>query len=166
MKTKCLLLRLPDERKFCTKIENEQNLIEFAKNFNIQLHHVEVDTPEILDLKELSVAICNKDKKGLETEFLIIESKHNKIKCIEQFTKFSKLSDRQKSSSKSKSICNYIVSKFKEGGKVNVKKIAKKLKKYNISNNTIYRYINQSKKILEKDGLSVVKVSVGVYIAK
>lgn len=168
MKTKCLMVELADGRKFFTKINSQSNLIEFSKTFDANLKIVIANDPELLSLKKLAKSICNNENGGSNVEFTVLKMLSNKNKSshgfITEFTKFSNLTTKQKYSSKSKSVFDYIIEKLKSGDKINIKDFAEKMKKHDISISTIYRFLNLSKKMLkEKDGLNVSKISPGIY---
>lgn len=79
MSETCLMLETPDKQKFFTLQSNYKSLVEFVNNFNCELSLVELERGEILDIKELALAIaaCRPSKYS---KFQIVETKRSRRK--------------------------------------------------------------------------------------
>lgn len=150
MKLKCLLVKLPDGRKFFTNKNNQRLLLEFANTFDAKLEIVEAYDPDILSLKDLAASICDHNKSGKLTAY---QTKKKKIttELCDHFTEHKP------------TIRDYILTQFNGGKSVKIKDIAKKFSKHGLSVSTVYRHINHVKEMLEAESKTVIKVSPGVY---
>lgn len=68
----CLMIETKDKRNFFTHKKNYMPLIEFAKTFKAQISVVKTNEAELLDLVDLSSAICNPYYKQ-KANFEIVE---------------------------------------------------------------------------------------------
>jgi predicted DNA-binding transcriptional regulator AlpA len=163
---KCLLIKLPDGRKFFTVKKAYPQLLEFAEAFKAKLEIVEANDPEILDLKDLAISICDPTKISKPTIYNVIHQKdispENK-QLFNHYTSFSKLTSRQQMMEKVTSIRSYILNRFNEGKLVKIKTLARKFEKHGISASAIYRHVNYVKTMLENTNKIIIKVKKGVY---
>lgn len=163
MKLKCLLIKLPDGRKFFTTKNNKNQLLEFANVFKAKIEIVVASDPNLLSLKDLAAAICDQNKT---TTSNYEEKKNfpNESKVVfSHYTSFSNVSNRQRLLKKVETIRDYILKQFNEGKPVKIKDIAKKFSKNDISVSTIYRHVNHVKEMLEAEKKIIEKISPGVY---
>jgi hypothetical protein len=163
MKLKCLLVKLPDGRKFFTTKNNHTQLLEFARVFKTKLEVVDAYDPELLSLKDLAASISDQTKVTKPTMYETKRTKEQDQVVISHYTSFSNLSTRQKLLKKVGTIRDYILSQFNAGKPVKIKDIAKKFDKHGVSVSTVYRHVNHVKEMLEAQNRVVVKVSPGVY---
>ena len=80
MATKCLLLQTKDKKKFFTLIGNQKHLVEYCKAFGAKMFVVkaEIEKNKILDLQKLVPALCDKNHKGEDADYSVIETKRSK----------------------------------------------------------------------------------------
>jgi hypothetical protein len=164
-KITCLLLVLPDGRRFFTKKTNLKHLLEFSNAWNAKWEIVDIeDKSVILSLKDLATAICNQASNYSTTLYEKKEQKTTeKTVVFNEFTKFNKLSLRQTLTKQSTVAKNYVSNRMARGKKVDIKKLSKKFAQFGIKSSTISRYVSQAKKSLEETGQKIVKLKPGVY---
>lgn len=162
MKLKCLLVKLPDGRKFFTTKNNHEELLEFAAVFQARLEVVEAQDPEVLSLSELASAVCDQNAIPKNT---VYETKNGPKPhaVVNRYTSMGDLSSRQQLRKKVSTIRDFIQSQFQAGKNVKIKNIAKKFSRHGMSVSTVYRHVAHVKDLLEADQKVVVKVSPGVY---
>lgn len=163
MKLKCLLVKLPDGRKFFTTKNNRTQLLEFANVFKAKIEVVEAYDPELLSLKDLAASICDQNKTST-SNYETKKGSLNESKAVfSHYTSFSNTSARQRLLKKVGTIRDYILAQFNAGKPVRIKDIARKFGKNGISASTVYRHVNHVKNMLEAEQKVIEKVSPGVY---
>lgn len=80
MALKCLMLETRDKKRFFTLLGNFKHLKEYCKAFSTKMFVVKADIERkrILDLKELVLALCDKNHKGEKAGYKIIDTKNIK----------------------------------------------------------------------------------------
>jgi len=150
----CLLLKTKDKRKFLTYKKNLPLLAEFANTFGAEISLIRLKNEEKIDvfeLENLAPAICNANyvvNPNYETLENILPKKRHQVKSI---------------TNNSQLIKEFIYEKLKKGYVVSLKQLRKKFKKHRLANATLCNCFTTSRKKLEKEGYSIIKLRVGEY---
>ena len=59
MNNRCLMIEMQDHRRFFTAKDNLNNLLEFARTFNVRVSLVTTQNAKCLNIEELPEAICD-----------------------------------------------------------------------------------------------------------
>ena len=150
----CLLLKTKDKRKFLTYKKNLPLLAEFANTFGAEISLIRLKNEEKIDvfeLENLAPAICNANyvvNPNYETLENILPKKRRQIKSI---------------TNNSQLIKEFIYEKLKKGYVVSLKQLREKFKNQRIANATLCNHLTTSRRKLEKEGYSIIKLRVGEY---
>ena len=71
MATKCLMIETKDKKRFFTLIRNKIHLKEYCRTFRAKMAVVkaEIQKSQVLDLKRLVPALCDKNYKAKKVQF-------------------------------------------------------------------------------------------------
>lgn len=152
MNEKCLLLRTKDKRKFLTYEKNLPSLIEFSKTFGAEIYEVVPEPGEkVLELKPLTVAICNPEYAGAPQY-----SKIDKIFPKSKRNRSTILNDAGK-------IRSFIKKRLLEGKPVSLKELKDKYKEWELTDACLCNHLSVMRKELVQNGHSFRKLGAGKY---
>lgn len=152
MNEKCLLLRTKDKRKFLTHEKNLPSLIEFSKTFGAEIYEViPEDGQKVLELKPLTVAICNPEYGGAPKY-----SKIDKIFPKSKRNRSTILNDAGK-------IRAFIKKRLLEGKPVSLKELKDKYKEWELTDACLCNHLSVTRKELVQSGHSFRKLGAGKY---
>jgi hypothetical protein len=70
----CLMIKIPDNRKFFTHEKYFPQLIEFSKIFSAEISVVKIEDDNILEFEELAPAMCNAGYKN-DSDYEVVMTK-------------------------------------------------------------------------------------------
>jgi hypothetical protein len=146
------LLKTKDKRKFLTYKKNLPLLIEFARAFEAEISLIRLKNEEKIDvfeLENLAPAICNAN--------YIVEPNYEILEKILPQNK------KPKTNNNHHTIQKFIINRLKKGHTVSLEQLRKKFKNQRIANTTLCNHFSTSRKNLEKEGYSIVKLKAGEY---
>jgi hypothetical protein len=149
------MIETRDNRQFFTDEENYGQLIEFSKTFDAEMSVVRVKEAEVLGLRQLVPAICNREYKIKKPDFEILETKIS-----------TKKRNRGKLLNNAKKIKKHIRDSFLSGDEVSLKDICKKFQRQDLTLACFCNHLSAVRKEMEKDGHSIEKIGGGKYQLK
>ena len=147
----CLLVKMPDKRKFLVSEKNMLSIIEFAKTFHAEIYKVEVIKGKVIcQLKNLAGAICNPDyNQDMEIQ--------NPVKI------YPRTRPRSSIIKNAKKIKAFIYNKLNNGKPMSLKDLKKKYKNCNITDACLCNHLSAVRKLMIENGLNVQKIGQGKY---
>lgn len=148
----CLMIKTQDKKIFFTYKTNLKQIIEYVKNFKAEIYLVKAYNVEVLQLKELSTALCDKfaDQTGIEhkvVEKIFPISIRKRVKILKDATK----------------IRSFIKEKLKKGDVVSLQFLKKKFSKLNLTDSCLCNHLAKARKELNTEGYAIKKVGPGKY---
>ena len=144
-----LMLETKDQRRFFTHRKNLPMLIEFSNTFGADISIVKAKDVDVLELDKLVPAICDANFKQDPSNYQVVEKKisHRKPKEKGNASKIRK----------------YIKDMFLSGELVQLHDVADHFKNCNLSLTCFCNHMSQTRRELQKEGHSFVKIGGGKY---
>ena len=145
----CLMLLTKKKKRFFTKIENYDYLVEYAKTFNSQMFRVEIIDGSVLELKKLVVALCDPE-----------------YTCDVNYKEICRVypeNNREKTLKLASNIQAFIRDKLLKGKPVSLKELKTKYEKLKITDACLCNHLSSVRKSLVSEGKVVEKVGAGAY---
>ncbi len=141
----CLMITLKDKRKFITKKQYLNQLLEFSRTFNATLSIVATNEKKPLSLDQLAKEICDTNYRNENFKYKI-------IKNLEK-----------PKQDKNNIIFSSILQNIEKNKIFDSEKLVKKYKKKGIDAKNIYSQITKAKKHIKRIGMTLRKISKTQY---
>lgn len=155
-KSKLLMIKTRDKRKFFTEKKNLPFLIEFAKTFGAELSIITTELSKPTPLEKLAAAFCDASYNA-EIPYEHVSRVYPKIE-----------SDRQRSDliDNANKIRKFIHTKLTSHKTITLKELKKKFGDYNLTDSCLCNHLTQVRKEVENEGYTICKLGAGKYVAK
>jgi hypothetical protein len=152
MKKRCLMIQMPDHRRFFTPEKNYPQLIEFSKVFGAELSIVRVEPEAVRDIEDVVPLFCD-GNSAESVKFELVEIKRpNKRR-----------NDRRSILKLAGQIRRQISSALLAGKCVSLTGLRKKYCKYGLSTSCLCNHVRFVKEALESQGYQVERSQRGCY---
>ncbi len=147
----CLLVKMPDKRRFLVNEKKLSSIVEFVKTFHAEIYKVEVTYGKIYSqLKNLANAICDPDADQ-DIKF------QNAVKI------YPVTRERSSILKNAKKIRTFIQETFIKGKPVSLKDLKKRYENCDITDACLCNHLSAVRKLLIKNGKTIKKMGQGKY---
>lgn len=154
VRTRALMLKLPDRRRLFTTEENLKTLEEFARVFHAEVSLVEVRDPDLLDADGLAREVCD-PKPHDRRHVRVLKRIHPPLRR-----------ERTKLRREAKEIRSYISQRLVKSGSISMAELHDKFGDLNLSASCLCNHIAWVRRELEKSGTCLSRERRGVYLIK
>lgn len=148
----CILLRTADKRCFFTYKKHLKHVTEYFKTFGAEVFLAKAVDLHVLDLKELVQALCDPSNNQNGVKHTIVE----KLYPI-------KVKSRTDSREAAKEIKGYIVTQFKSGEAVSLKRIKKEFQELDLTDSCLSNHLSRVRREFEEKGHQIQRIGLGKY---
>lgn len=153
----CLMLKMPDDRKFFTSQTNFSQLVEFARTCDAEISVVKARDVKVLELEELARSVCNHGRHVETTEYELVE-----MKTISP-DEVNVARTRKKLLTQANIISSTVKDAFLRGEVVSLCGLENQYSEFGLSKAALCNHIARVKKELADEGHVIVKVQRGQY---
>lgn len=152
MKQTYLLIVTDNNRKFLTKRENMDSLLEFVKTFKAEIYLAQAENAKVLEIVELVRALCDQEYDD-----------NPECDKMDRLYPAPPKKNRQSILRQSSHIDQYIETRLLAKESISLKKLKKHFKKYNVTDACLCNHLASVRDSLIKAGHSVEKTGRGEY---
>lgn len=148
----CLMIKTQDKKIFFTYKTTLKQIIEYVKKFKAKIYLVKAYNVEVLQIKDLAIALCSKTSNQSHIKCEIIEkifpiSIRKRVKILKDATK----------------IRDFITKKLKKGDTMSLQLLKKRFKMFDLTDSCLCNHLAKIRKDLNKQGHNIRKIGPGEY---